>query len=107
MSLSEAGPGLLGTYLTWEDLQQDFFELFGPEAVLGEEKTVKDIADGRVTHDYLGKPMKVSGFCFPNRDDRKPLERSATSEERSLAAEIGRQNGHPSPATEIWERAQQ
>ena len=48
MSIHEESDGLLGTQIYWEDIQKDCFKLFGPRAKLGENKTIKDIADGRV-----------------------------------------------------------
>lgn len=49
MSLAEENEnGLLGTQVTWEDVQRDCYSLWGPEAKLGSNKTIKDIADGKV-----------------------------------------------------------
>lgn len=46
--LEENDDGLLGTQVTWEDVQRDCYRLWGPDAKLGPNKTFRDIADGKV-----------------------------------------------------------
>ena len=41
---------ILDTSVTWEDLQQKCFELFGPAARFGPNKRVQNIAEGKVGH---------------------------------------------------------
>ena len=48
-SCNGSAEGLLGTLVTWEEIQRDCFQAFGNTAKLGAKKTIRDISEGKVS----------------------------------------------------------
>lgn len=47
-SLNKVGDGLLGTFLSWEQLEKDFQAKYGQDAKFGPNKSIVDVSKNKV-----------------------------------------------------------